>query len=279
MTSPWPTVTFGGQEYWQVATLSLIAKESDPNAGVYFFVGTPDGGIGTVGPLVQGTPGKHAEIDTDINFTALEATDVTADSASWTEITPPDDDTPGVYQLNLALHKGAKGDDGDTVLDPTDYTAAATQILAVNSGATDFEAIDQKVCQVYRPTTISNTGAATANNTLATVPIDAKTYDRRLIPFAYTIVTGNTGSDVTVDLLARIGDASTGDIIGRCPGLGGAKDRLILVPALPTNEFDYELLAATNTTNVYFRVEKQGGADDYTTSSTTTRCGVLAVPV
>ena len=277
---PWPTVTVGGKDYWEVDIKARVAKESDPNAQVLILVGTPNGGAAAVGPLVQGDPGKHAEIDTTIDFTALEPDDPTSDSASWTTVTPPDDTTPGVYQLSLALHKGAKGDDGATVLDPATFSATvAAQILQVNSDLSAFELADQRVAQVYRPATINNTPAGNANYTLATVPVSSKTFNRIIIPFGYVIVKGNTGPDVVVDFIARITTETSGNIIGRFPGVGGAVDRLSLVPATPTGTSDYEKVAAGVSTNVYFRVERQSGSDDYTTSNTTTRCGVLALPI
>src|SRR5690606_32019953 len=93
----------------------------DPDIGVALLAIRPQGGMGQNIPAIEkGDPGKHAQIDNAINFTALEPDDPTEDSASWTTVTPPTDATPGKWKLNLALHKGEKGDDGDATWDPTD---------------------------------------------------------------------------------------------------------------------------------------------------------------
>lgn len=277
---PWPTVTVGGKDYWQIDGKFRVAKESDPNAQVLILIATPNGGIASVGPLVQGDPGQHAEIDNAVNFTALEPNDPTPDSFSFTTITPPSPSTPGLWRAVVALHKGAKGDPGDTVLDPADYSATtAGQILAVAAGLTTFELVTPKTCEWHWPATINNTPPGNANYTLATVSIAAKPFAWRAIPFGYTIITG-TGPDVAVDLIARLNGETGGNIVGRCPGIAGATDRLLMVPGVAAGTADgYNKVLANNAATVHFRVERQSGADTYTTSNTTTRCGVLAVAI
>lgn len=277
---PWPTVTVGGKDYWDIDAKLRVAKESDPNAQVLILIATPNGGIANLGPLVQGDPGQHAEIEEAVNFTPLEPDDPTPDSFAFTTITPPSASTPGVWRAVVALHKGAKGDPGDTVLDPADYSATTPgQVLAVNSGLTDFELVTPKAGDFYWPATINNTPSGNPSYTLGVCSIGSKPYDRRVIPFGYTIITG-TGPDVAVDLIARLNGETGGNIVGRCPGIAGATDRLIMAPGVPTAAADtYNKILASNSATVHFRVERQTGADTYTTSNSTTRFGVLAVAI
>src|ERR1700752_1868733 len=100
MPSNW-TKTADGQ-YYQAQGQFLIPV--DPSPGVAIIMLRPEGGIGSgFGAVEKGGPGKHAEIDTTVNFTSLAWNDPTAASFSWTVITPPDDDTAGVYRANIAL--------------------------------------------------------------------------------------------------------------------------------------------------------------------------------
>lgn len=281
VAQPWPTVVVGGKEYWEVDIKGRIAKESDPDAGVLFLIGTPNGGIANVGPLVKGDPGVHAELDTTINFTALEAADATPDSASFTVITPPDDETPGLYQLNLKLHKGAKGDDGDTVLDPNDYdTPLANQILVVNDAVDAFELRNQKVATRHVPATLSNVPSGNANYTLGVVSVAAKTFDWRPMVFAHTIITGYGGSDVAVNLRARLNGETGGNIVAECRGLAGAKDRLTIVSAVPAGSGDtFDKVAAGSPATIHLRTERASGSDTYTTASGDTFFEVWAMPI
>lgn len=279
-TEPWPTVVVGGKEWWLVDMQFRIAKESDPNAQVPILIGTPNGGIAAVGPLVKGDPGKHAELSTTINFTPLEPGDATPDSASFTVLTPPDDDTPGVWQLNLALHKGAKGEDGDTVLDPSDYdTPLAGQIIVVNDAVDAFELRNQKVPTRHVPATLNNVPTGNANYTLGVVSIPAKTHDWRPLVLAHTIITG-TGADVAVNLRARLNGETGGNIVAECRGLAGAKDRLTIVSAIPAGSGDsFDKVTAGNSATVHLRTERASGADTYSTASGDTFFEVWAMPI
>lgn len=253
----------------------------DPATGAAMILLRPQGGIGVgIPPVAQGTPGKHATISTAINFTALEAGDVTADSASWTLITPPTDSTPGEWKLNLALHKGGKGDDGNTVWDPTDLsdTPVAGQIPAVTSGLTGFELVAQRIPEVFYPGTVNNTASGNQNSTLAQIAIPARPYARRVLGVGHTVVTGEA-ADVRVDLIARLNGESGGNIIGRCPGIAQT-ERLVMTPGKAAGLADaYDTIAANASATVYIRCERQAGTSTYTTSASSTLCHALVLPL
>lgn len=256
----------------------------DPETGAAMILLRPQGGIGVgIPPVAQGTPGKHATISTAINFTALEAGDVTADSASWTLITPPTDSTPGEWKLNLALHKGGKGDDGNTVWDPTDLsdTPVAGQIPAVTSGLTGFELVAQRIPEVFYPGTINNTPSGNPNYTLAQISIPARPYARRVRAGGFTVVTGEA-ADVRVNLLARLNGESGGNIIGRCVGIAQT-ERLPMDPGKPiesgTASDSYSQIAANASATVYIRCERQAGTSTYTTSASSSQFWAEVLPL
>lgn len=281
VAQPWPTVVVGGKEYWEVDIKGRIAKESDPDAGVLFLIGTPNGGVANVGPLVKGDPGVHAEIDTTVVNTVLEWDDSTPDSMSWTVLVPPTDDTPGVYQLNATQRKGPPGDDGNTILDPGDFgSPLAGQILVVNDAEDAFEARNQKVATRHVPATLNNVPSGNANYTLGVVSVAAKTFDWRPMVFAHTIITGYGGSDVAVNLRARLNGESGGNIVAECRGLAGAKDRLTIVSAIPAGSGDsFDKVAAGSPATIHLRTERASGSDTYTTASGDTFFEVWAMPI
>lgn len=279
----WPIVTFNDAEYYKGEGVTLIPV--DPTTGVAIFMIKRDGGIasGVVG-IEQGDPGVHAEIDSTINFTALDPDDPTEDSASWTELTPGSGSTPQVSRLNLALHKGEPGDDGSTSidLDTIDGTAAAGKIIKANSDADGFDWAFEKVGGRFIPASadsVANSGSGDDNSTLTTIGIPAQNTDCRVMPVGYTIVTYNGGTDVRVDLVARLNGETGGNIVGRCQGIGGT-ERLMLAPISPAGSADtFDKVSAGNAATVYIRTEKQGGANGYTTSKSTTLLGVWVIPV
>lgn len=273
----WPTTADGQYYLFEGQVLMPV----DPETGMAMVMLRPQGGIGVSIPAIEkGDPGQHAEIDETINFTALEPGDPTEDSASWTEVVPPSTSTPGKWKLNLALHKGEKGDNGDATWDPEDLEEypEAGYIPAVNGDADGFELVPQKVGDEYWPASITNSGTNDANTTLCTIAVPSQPFDWRPQVNAQTTVT-EVSSDVSVDLIARLNGESAGNIVGRCFGTGGT-ERLTITSAPPAGSADgFNKVLAGNSATIYVRVEKQTGSGTYTTSSSTTVASVRVCPV
>ena len=200
-TTTWNQTTIDGQDYLVVDTaLFRIPLDWDPSSNMFIAVAAPTGGLGNFPALVQGDAGPPPAIDTTINLTALEYGDPTADSASWTEV------SPDTYQLSLALHKGQSGDSGSvSIINASDLSGTPTvgKILVVNTGGDGFEYAAQKCGDRFVPAIINSTPAGNATYTLATIVVSGQPFDWRPEVSGQTVVTG-TGSDVAVDLLARL---------------------------------------------------------------------------
>ncbi|BDY31419.1 hypothetical protein [Mycolicibacterium mageritense] len=273
----WPTTPDGERYLFE----GIIEIPVNAETGAAILMLRPQGGMGVgIPPVAQGPAGKHATISTDINFSALEPEDSTPDSASWTLITPPDDDTPGEWKLNLALHKGAKGDDGDTILDPGDFgtTPVSGQMLQVKSDLSAFELVAQRIPEVCYPGSVLNMPSGNANFTVAQIPIPSRPYARRVLAQGGTVLSGEA-ADVRYDLIARLGSETGGNIVGRCPGIAQV-DRLTFWPGKDAGLADgYDQIAANAAGTLYIRCERQAGTSTATTSATTSRFSALVLPL
>lgn len=271
----WEIVNVGGIDYWQIETTRfLVPVDWVPGSKMFIAVAAATG-QGNFPAAVKGEQGDTPTLDTIVNLTALDYDDPDPDGASFTET------SPGTYQLNLTLHKGPQGADGDTVLDPTDFgTPVYKKILVVNAAADDFEYQSQKVGDRYVPATISNTPSGNPAYTLCPVGIPAQDFDWRPHVEGQTIVTGS-GSNVRVDVIARLNDATSGNIVGRGFGVSGAGPATVALSSGPPpgSADSYDKVSAGAAATVYLRAERQSGTDTFTTSGSTTTFSVEVRPV
>jgi hypothetical protein len=262
-----------------------IPKTFDPSSKAAVIMLGPPGGVAQIPALVKGDPGKHAEIDSTIVLNALAYDDPTADSATWTTITPGDDTTSPVYRLTLNLHKGAPGSSGtSTILTASDVTGTATDgyLLSKKVGSAQATWIAPKVGGQYWPATINNTADTDGSaRTLCSVSISpAPAFDYRLRVHAQSVIT-SSGTSSRVDLIARVGNATSGDIVGRGFGLAGSSDRVIMVSGVPAGSAStVGKISAGTATTVYLRAEQQASTTQtFTTSASTTTFMVEVVPI
>lgn len=261
-----------------------IPKTFDPASKAAVIMLGPPGGVAQIPALVKGDPGKHAEIDSTIVLNALAYNDPTADSATWTTITPGDDTTSPVYRLTLNLHKGSPGTSGSSsILGASDVTGTATDgyLLSKRVGSAQATWIAPKVGDQYWPASLSNTtGADGSNRTLATVTIGAQPFDYRLRVFGQCIISGT--ANTRVDVLARLNNATSGDIVARSFGQVGATPAPnILVSGVPAGSASTvgKVLAGQSAV-VFLRAEQQAStADAFTTSASSTSFMVEVAPI
>jgi hypothetical protein len=133
---------------------------------------------------------------------------------------------------------------------------------------------------VYWPSSISSTTSSDgAQRTLASVTVPSFPFDARVECFGQSILTG-TGPDCTADLIARITNATSGDIVARKYGLPLSTPQdltLIPGPAAGSATSLGKIAANSGTVTVYLRAERQTGADSFSTSSSTTSFYVKVV--
>lgn len=260
-----------------------IPKAFDPTSKTAVILLGPEGGIAEIPALVKGDPGQPANLDETINFTALAHDDPTVDSATFTTLDPGSSTTPPLYRLNLALHKGSPGAAGtSSILSASDITGTATDgyIVAKKAGEAKAQWVPQRVGGQYWPAVYANTsGVDGQNRTLASIPIPAQPFDYRIRVHAQCIIAGT--ANTRVDLIARLNNAQSGDIVGRGFGLPGAvNDRVSVVSGVAAGSAaTVGKVAAGAAATVFLRAEQQASTTDaYTTSAATTMFMVEVAP-
>jgi len=249
----------------------------DPSSNVFIAVAAPTGGLGNFPALVKGDAGDPPTIDTNINLTALEYGDVTADSAHWTET------SPGTWQLSLSLHKGAPGSSGSVALiGASDLSGSpvAKQMIIVNATADGFEYATQKVGDRYIPSAISSAPSGNPLWTLCSVSVGPQGFDWRPVVTGQAVVVG-TGANVAVDLLARLNNETTGNIVGRAVGQTGQNPpthHLESGPPAGTNDV-YDKVLGNATAVIYLRAERTSGSDTFTINNSAVTFCVRVQPV
>lgn len=277
MADPGPDiVTFDGRQMYRLHADLLWAYPFDPNSPL-MMLWAPPGGIGQANLpfMLKGDNGFSPTI-VSAERTLLEYADSTPDSYTLVELSPATSEHGQILKLVTVEHKGAPGVDGTMVLDPDDYgSKVAGRLLRLKSDLSGFEYTPPTIVGTHWPATTPTAAPAgtTAGYDLTSIAIPGSTYPfpTRVEVSACTAVTASGTGDVKVDLVARL-NSTSGEVVGRCVGIGGVTDRLILVDGPDPGADPADVTIAANTAaTIYIRTEKQSGTENYQTSAASTR--------
>lgn len=294
MSSPsanWNTTVIDGVNYLVVNTAQFrIPLDWNPDSNMFIAIAAPNAavpiGVGGFPALVTGAPGPAPVLSDIINFTALAHSDSTPDSASFSVI------GTNLYQLNLALHLGPTGATGPSaaVMSAADVvgsgSATPAQMLVVNPTSNGFVYASQRVGDRFVPASIASAPSGNATYTLCSVPIPVQPFDWRP-EIAGSVPITPTGLDLTVDLVARINNQTTGNECGRAIGLpagfwlsGPTPYTLSLESGPPPGSADSwdRIAKGAGPTTIYLCIERQTGSATFTTAGATSRFRVRVAP-
>lgn len=293
---PWVEATRDGIEGWEWTGKLFISKDYNPETGVAIAFFAPPGGRAAVPAMVQGDPGLPITIRNVIT-TEIEHDDPDPASMTFSLITPGSATVQPVYDVLFTVRKGTPGDpaafnflDADDLVGSPLAGYVPTYVvdtgLAIGEAATGLPGIvwsAPKVGDTYLPASIASTTSVNgAQRTLCpSQSIPAQTFAWRPRVAGQCIITG-TGADVRVDLIARVNDASSGDIVGRAFGQSGITPPTHVLSAArpPGSPSDYgRIEAGEGPTVVYLRAERQSGADSFNTTGSTTSFEVKVEPL
>lgn len=184
----------------------------------------------------------------------------------------------------MALHEGPKGDAAAfNLVDADDLTGTPTAGYAIvaNGVGNGYGYAAQKAGDEYWPALINNTPTGNTAYTLCQVSIPAQPFAWRPHVSGWCVITG-TGSDVQVDLVARLDDQGAGKILGRGRGKIGQNDDgspTVLSSGPPAGSpADYNKIAAGAAATIFLRAERQSGAQTFSTIGAATAFSVRVCP-
>jgi hypothetical protein len=276
-------VSVDGEEFYQWKVVLRVPKNWTPESGVFIAV-APPGGIANFPAAIQGARGFTPTFR-NVDLVELAYNDPTPAGATWTLITPGTETSAPVFDLELTVHAGQPGATPDVNLlaaDDLEGTATDGYIFQVKSLGGDpetfsVEMVAQKVGNTYWPTTVSTLSDVSGANALAQVTIPTQPWPYRLRVAGQQIVSYD-GTDVQVDLVARLGGTGTGtgatdgNVIARGQGLPGSvatMQNLIFSAAYPVaSSAGFGEVSDGASRVVYIRAEQIGsGIDTYDTVS------------
>jgi hypothetical protein len=266
----WNATTINGINYLVVDVAQFrIPLDWDPSSNMFIAVSAPTGGLGNFPALVKGDTGPAITLDTVVNLTVLDYTDPTPNSASLTLLGGND------YQFNLTMHAGQPGTSGTATLNPSAYgTPTPGHFLVVDPTNTTFVYQAQMVGDRFVPSVINAAPAGNPAFTLAAVSIPAQNFAWRPQVSGQCVISGTGGGNQQTNLVARLNNASSGNIVGQGFGPSGLNSSGYPTPLSagpPAGSVTaYDQVVAGATSVVYLRAERQSGTDTFTTSAATT---------
>ena len=259
----------------------------DPTTGAAVCTFTAKAGFGTLPAVLQGQPGVPPQFQvsmTQVPYgTALPSTNPVVDI-----IDPGGPGVPSQISLNFYVNEGEPGSVGAFALalatDIVDvHDAAVGKILGIStSGSTPaFSLVTPPYGATWWPSTInSTTSSSGSNRTLCSVAVGPM--DRPFFPicFGQSIVTALDGT-AQVNLVARVANATTGQIVAQGIGVADQADGIVLQAGPPTGaSTGAGVISAGDSATIYFNAEQQGGTPgDYSTSASTSSFFVLGFPI
>lgn len=259
------------------ATIEII-NGANPESGVSYIIITPEGGVGALPFMAQGLPGQPTLFDITLVQEPAGAT-LPSPNPVKTLIDPGGAGLPAKYALEFHINQGITGLTGSPSISGSsdflhDGTAGAPALgsavdgfqLTYRNSDGKFVLSAVKVGSDYVATSIGATASGnTSPRLLASIAIPAQPWNWRPLAFAQTVVTGTDGATPTrVDLVARVGDASTGNQVGFGKGLIGSNPAGIpttLIPAALSGETNFgKVLTTDGGVSVHLRAEQKNSS-------------------
>lgn len=273
---------YGGK--WLVVPLAELAfriEDDGQYSGLFLACASPQGGlprgVTNLPALLKGDAGPAPSLELG-SFIELAHDDVTPARFDINRTVDATAVSGPVYTLDVALHGGIPGNPGAAIITPSDYgTPEYGQQLEVAPGGATFQLAHPRVLG-FHPATIQTAAGTTAEAAHAVIDIAAGTYHQDWYPVVtgHSIIIG-TG-DIQCDLIARLDDATGGDIIGR--GHGRLTGTTTQQPNLSFGvESGTGIVAADEAATIFIRGKRISGAVGYAAAESTARFSMMAVAV
>lgn len=268
-----------------------VTNGQNVDTGVAYLILTPSGGVGTLPFFATGDPGLPPVFDS-ITVEEVDPGDpLPSPNPVVTLVSPGGSGSASHYTLKFYIHKGAEGEAGTFTFAGADDLAASPSlgagtdgyILVYDHDETEWVPTAQKVGDLYVPGSITSKASNnTSTHAICSISVPAQPFDWRPVCFGQSIITGS--SDTRVDLVARLDNATTGDVVGYSYGVVGATPPPnILIPASPAGSSvpgSYGKVDAGNAGIIYFRAEqKAASSNNWSLSNSNTSFAVQVQPL
>jgi hypothetical protein len=284
VTNPDGSITWTGNVTFTGATDPL-------STGVATLTLTPSGGVSSLPALVTGDSGPSPTLR-NINVTTLDPATVPTptQAGSFALVSPGSAGVAAVYDLNLSLLKGAKGDNGTnaTISAASDLVGTLTNgyTLVYDTSTSKWTVAAPK--RVVGPYTVPGASwnapySGTAGRyVLASITVPAQPWDWRPDVFGRFYAVGAAPA-VHVDAEVRVGDSTTGDLVGYGLGSTGAVTTPIVVgpsfsSAVPSSTVGKVLAGAAATISLV-AVRTSVSVDSWSTLADHADFGVKVIPL
>lgn len=268
-----------------------MSGASDPlTYGVATFTLTPSGGVSNLPALVQGDPGLSPTLRNVIMTQIAYGT--TAPASTWTLVTPGTSTVPAVYDLNLYVNSGAAGATGSS----TNISSAPDVEGGPPGSGTDGYTLywvnadtKWKISAAKRtagPFSVPNSSFTTAYNgnagsyVVASIGVPAQPYAWRPVVHGGLYVTGTVNTHV--DLLCRLNNSTSGDIVGYGLGQTGVGPNAVTLQpsfgaSISTGSYG-QIAAGASSTIFLLATQTASTTDNWQTVNTNGYFTVEAVP-
>jgi hypothetical protein len=276
-----------GSQSVTFSDVDVTLSNWDPTTGAAVCTFTAKAGFGTLPAILQGPPGVSPQFQiamTQVPYgTALPST-----NPEVVVIDPGGPGVPSQLSLNFYVNEGEPGSVGAFAMALASdivgvHDAAVGKLLGISTaGSTPaFNFVTPPYGQLWWPSTInSTTSSSGSNRTLTTIAVGPM--DRPFFPlvFGQTIPTSLDGT-AQVNLVARVGNATTGQIVAQGIGVADQTNALVFQAGPPTGaSTGAGVITAGTTSNIYINCEQVGGTPgDYSTSASTSSFCVMGFPI
>jgi len=276
------------------ATIDII-NGNNPESGVVYIVITPEGGVGVLPFMAQGDPGQPTLFPVIELEQVPHGDPLPTPNPEKTLLDPGGPGQPAKYALKFYLNAGADGQpgvfniSGAADLSATPGAGHDKFVLEYRHSDGKWVPSAQRISTYYASGTINATAYGNTNpRQLSSISVPAMPWNWRPIVFAATTVTGTDGDSPTrVDLIARLGNADSGDVLGYGRGVIGANTigvQTVIIPNFAANQAvpgSYGRVASGAAADIYLRAEQVNPTTSSwsTPASPDTSFGVLVLPV
>lgn len=230
---------------------------------------TPDGGVGSLPFLAQGLPGMPPVFDHISVEEVPPGQPLPSPNPVATLVTPGGSGTASHYNLKFYIHAGATGPTGANHISTASDLATTPALGETTNGyVLAYRASDGKWVptpsglggQTYTSPPIAATGASSTNPRLLTqISVPPQPFDWRPRCFGQVVTDGSIAT--RIDVIARVGDPTSGDMVGYSRGMTTPDiSTNIVLPAFPAGASvpgSHGRVAAGSPATIYLRAEQK----------------------